>query len=107
MIRPPLLRALVALASLLVLLVASSGPARAQAKAPAPQAAAIAEKPDEEAADSPRASMRSFFDLAERGRYQEASIDLDLPRGSESVPSRATSPSSPSVQVIGSAGGPS
>ncbi len=82
MIRPPVLRALVALASLIVLLVAGSGPAQAETKAPAP-ATAIADKHDEEAADSPRASMRSFFDLAERGRYQEASIYLDLPRGSE------------------------
>ncbi|MBX3188055.1 MAG: mechanosensitive ion channel family protein [Labilithrix sp.] len=39
--------------------------------------------PAEEEVDSPRASMRSFFDLCDRGRYQDAARYLDVPRGSE------------------------
>ena len=39
--------------------------------------------PDEEAADSPRVSVRSFYDLAEHGHYNAAAIYLDLPRGTE------------------------
>lgn len=46
---------------------------------------------EEEAADSPRASMRSFLDLCERGRFQEASIYLDLPKGSEKRAAELTS----------------
>ena len=80
MFRLALLRAVLALAMLL----ASSRVAYAQAKAAAPTTAAAEKKdPEEEAPDSPRASMRRFFDLAERSRYQEASLYLDLPRGSE------------------------
>jgi MscS family membrane protein len=41
------------------------------------------EKLDEEAPDSPRASMRSYFDLAERGRFADAAVYLDLPHGME------------------------
>jgi MscS family membrane protein len=84
-IRPVSLRAFFALVSLLALLVTTSGSARAQAKAPGlpPAAAPEKEKVEEEVPDSPRASMRRFLELAERGRYQEASIYLDVPRGSE------------------------
>jgi MscS family membrane protein len=102
-VRSPLLRALVALAILVVVLVTNGhGVALAQTKAPPPASAAEVEKDktlvggardsadggtrekvDEEATDSPRASMRRFLDLAERGRYQEASIYLDVPRASE------------------------
>ncbi len=39
-----------------------------------------AEREEEEAADSPRASMRAFFDLAARGRYQDAARYLDVPK---------------------------
>lgn len=51
----------------------------------APAAATSPEKDraDEEAPDSPRASMRAFLDLAQHGRYHEAAAYLDLPRGSE------------------------
>jgi MscS family membrane protein len=85
-VRP--LRALLASLGLLVLVLTASAGASAQTKpaGPAPTASAGAqekERPEEEAADSPRASMRTFLDLAERGRYQEAAIFLDVPRGSE------------------------
>ena len=62
-------------------LLAIARPAYAQPKAAV--AAAAAEKNEEEAADSPRASMRNFLELAERGRYPEAALYLDLPKGSE------------------------
>jgi MscS family membrane protein len=39
--------------------------------------------PEEEAADSPRASMRTFLDLCDRARYEEAAHYLDVPRGAE------------------------
>jgi MscS family membrane protein len=39
--------------------------------------------PDEEAPDSPRASMRAFLDLCDRGRHEEAARYLDVPRGAE------------------------
>ena len=80
MLRPVSLRILVVLASMLVALLSTGGSAWAQAKVVAPAASV---EPVEEAADSPRSSMRRFFDLCERSRYQEASIYLDLPRGSE------------------------
>lgn len=76
-----LLRFLVFLASLLST-IALSRAATAQPK-PAAPAPAVERAADEEATDSPRASMRAYFDLAERGRYQEASVYLDLPRGAE------------------------
>lgn len=38
------------------------------------------DREEEEAADSPRASMRAFFDLAARGRYQDAARYLDVPK---------------------------
>ncbi len=82
MLRPALLRVFFVLASMLLTFVSSVGTARAQSK-PAASVAVAENKPEEEAPDSPRASMRSFFDLCERSRYQEASIYLDLPRGSE------------------------
>ena len=78
-------RAIFAVATLFVALLASL-PAKAQVNPPAPPASASApesSKVEEEAADSPRASMRNFFDYAERGRYPEAALYLDLPRGSE------------------------
>ncbi|AKU98617.1 Potassium efflux system KefA protein / Small-conductance mechanosensitive channel [Labilithrix luteola] len=65
-------------------LIAQSASAFAQATKPttsaAPAAPAVAE---EEAPDSPRTSMQSFLDLCDRGRYEEASRYLDLPRGAE------------------------
>jgi MscS family membrane protein len=73
---------LVSLASLVSLLVVLAGTAHAQTK-PTPPAPAVAAAEEEEAQDSPRVSMRTFFDLAERRRFQEASIYLDLPKGSE------------------------
>lgn len=42
-----------------------------------------AEKPEEEAADSPRASMRTFYDLCERSRFEDAARYLDLPPGAQ------------------------
>lgn len=82
-----MVRAFVALLSLLVALVATNQVAHAQAKAPAPTttgAPSTSEnKAEEEAADSPRANMRTFLDLAERGRWEEAALYLDVPRGSE------------------------
>lgn len=67
-------------------LIGTAGRARAQASRPAPAVAvtASAEKlPDEEAADSPRASMRSFLDLCDRGRFEEAARYIDVPKGAE------------------------
>jgi MscS family membrane protein len=72
----------------LVLLLATGGPALAQAVKTAPITAAAAsvtaDKPAEvEAADSPRASIRAFLDLCERGRYEEAAHYVDVPHGAE------------------------
>jgi MscS family membrane protein len=91
-VRRTALRAFAALVSLVLLLLAT-GRAQAQIKASTVPvvAAASSEKDDEEAADSPRASMRSFFELADRGRYLEAAIYLDLPRGSEKRAAELTS----------------
>lgn len=77
----PLLRILLVVASLL----AGTSLARTAAAQPKPPASATPDpdKPEDEAADSPRASMRTYFDLAERGRYQEAAVYLDLPKGAE------------------------
>lgn len=68
--------------------VTASVPARAQAKAVAIATASGStaqdkEHTEEEAPDSPRASMRSFLNLGDRGRWQESTIYLDVPRGSE------------------------
>jgi MscS family membrane protein len=58
--------------------------ARPTPSAQASSAAAIdKEKLEDEAPDSPRVSMRTFFDLAERGRFTQAAVYLDLPRGME------------------------
>lgn len=57
--------------------------ARTGAVALAAGAAANGAQPEEEAADSPRASMRTFLDLCDRGRYEEAAHYLDVPRGAE------------------------
>jgi MscS family membrane protein len=73
----------------LAVLLGSSGKARAQAGRPiaagvgttaAPAAPATQE---EEAVDSPRVSMRTFLDLCDRGRFEEAAHYLDVPKGSE------------------------
>ncbi len=77
-------------AALFAMLVLS-GFARASAQAKAPPAAAApassaavnGDREEEEAADSPRASMRAYFDLAQRGRYQDAARYLDVPKGHE------------------------
>lgn len=66
-----------------VLALASPASAQAPKAAAAPSATASARPADEEAPDSPRASMRAFTDLCERGRYEEAARYLDLPRGTE------------------------
>ena len=63
-----------------LLIVVFTGRARA-AEPPKPPAAPTAT--EEEATDSPRVSMRSYYDLSERGRWDEAAIYLDLPRGTE------------------------
>ncbi len=46
---------------------------------------------EEEADDSPRVSMRSFLDLAEKGRYQEAAIYLEVPKAQEKRAAELTS----------------
>lgn len=49
-----------------------------------PAAAALSERSaEEEAADSPRVSMRTFLELCARARYEEAARYLDVPRGAE------------------------
>jgi MscS family membrane protein len=70
---------------LLVLLVVVlfGGVARAADPPKAAPTASATPAPDEEATDSPRVSMRSYFELSERGRWNEAAIYLDLPRGTE------------------------
>lgn len=67
----------------LVLALAYALPAQAQPKPPASAPAPSAERSEEEAADSPRASMRAFLDLCDRGRYEVADRYLDLPHGTE------------------------
>jgi MscS family membrane protein len=63
-----------------LLLVLSGGAARAEPPKPATSAVPAGE---EEAADSPRVSMRSYLDLCERAHFDEAALYLDLPRGTE------------------------
>lgn len=62
-------------------------PARAAQRAATPAATTTpASSPlgvEEEAPDSPRASLRAFFDLCDRSRFEEAARYLDLPRGTE------------------------
>lgn len=79
-------RVLTALLVTVTVLLGTVTPARAQAarSGGVVAAASTQEKPvDEEAPDSPRASMRAFFDLCERGRYEEAARYIDVPRGAE------------------------
>jgi MscS family membrane protein len=77
-------RATATLWIVLVLLVGTTGQARAQpAKQAAPPPVAGAPAPEVEAADSPRASIRAFLELSERGRYEEAAHYLDVPKGAE------------------------
>ncbi|MFO0743165.1 MAG: mechanosensitive ion channel family protein [Labilithrix sp.] len=57
--------------------------ARAAEPAKAPSTGPTTTAADEEVSDSPRVSMRSFFELSERGRWEEAAVYLDLPRGTE------------------------
>ena len=82
-LRSATFRIVLVLASMFVAFVSGTGTAWAQAKAAPAALTADQVVPEEEAADSPRASMSQFFDLCARSRYQEASIYLDLPRGSE------------------------
>jgi MscS family membrane protein len=75
-------------ALILGLLLAFPGLARAQAAHPTTVSAAASaitadKRPEEEAADSPRACMRAFLDLCDRGRYDEAAHYLDVPHGAE------------------------
>ncbi len=80
-------RAVAPLWMVLVLLLGTTGSARAQANRPGAVAAAAAAvstpAPEVEAADSPRASMRAFIDLCDHGRYEEAAHYLDVPKGAE------------------------
>lgn len=79
-------RALTIAGVLFAVLLGAAGPARAQLSklGGATVAAAASERQgEEEAADSPRASMRRFFELCTRGRYEEASRFVDVPRGAE------------------------
>lgn len=84
-------RALTILALVLTVLLGAERSARAQAAKPpgaAVATAGAAEKDaekdaEEEGADSPRASMRTFLELCLRGRYEEASRYVDVPRGAE------------------------
>lgn len=87
---PPSKRALLGLWAVLVLglLLGISGSARAQAAHPTSVSAAASavtadKRPEEEAADSPRACMRTFLDLCERARFDEAAHYLDVPHGAE------------------------
>lgn len=57
--------------------------AGAQTKPAASAVPALVAVQEEEAPDSPRASVRNFYDLAERAHYDEAAIYLDLPHGTE------------------------
>jgi MscS family membrane protein len=69
-------------------LVGTAGSARAQvprpgsAQAPAPAIPAV-KVAEEEAADSPRASMRTYLDLCDRARFEDAARYLDIPQGAE------------------------
>ncbi len=79
------MRAMAALVLVLAFLLGTSKAAHAQPKpgavaAPTP---AVSPEPEVEAADSPRASMRTFFDLCGRYRYEEAAHYLDLPKGAD------------------------
>jgi MscS family membrane protein len=76
----------------LALVLVTVGQARAQVARPgplpgvplaAPSASALPRLVEDEAADSPRASMRAFLELCDRARYDEAARYLDLPRGAD------------------------
>ncbi|AKV01514.1 Potassium efflux system KefA protein / Small-conductance mechanosensitive channel [Labilithrix luteola] len=58
-------------------------PAPAAPPAAAPTPAALPSRIEEEAADSPRASMRRFLDLSAHAQWREASTYLDVPRAQE------------------------
>jgi MscS family membrane protein len=80
-------RALSLITLLVTVLLAAAGTARAQSSraggAVAVTAPATEKQPDDDAADSPRASMRAFVDLCDRARYEEAARYIDVPRGAE------------------------
>lgn len=78
----PLVCSFLRFASFVLVLAASSRTARAEVAKTAASSAAP-ERAEEEAADSPRASIRAFLDLSERGRYTEAAVYLDVPKGRE------------------------
>ncbi|MBS2017318.1 MAG: mechanosensitive ion channel family protein [Deltaproteobacteria bacterium] len=70
----------------IALVLGLPGSAAAQPTRPAPTASASSaptDRSDEEAVDSPRASVRAFLELCDRGRYELAERYLDLPRGAE------------------------
>lgn len=74
--------------ALVAFVLLGDGPAFAQSvrpgSAPVAIAAAAPERPgNDEAADSPRVSMRSFLELCDRARYEEAARFLDVPHGAE------------------------
>ena len=82
------LRALVVLVTGAALTALIAHPAMAQVARPsagvgAAGAAASEKQPEAEAADSPRASMRAFLELCDKGRFEEAARYLDVPRGAE------------------------
>jgi MscS family membrane protein len=68
--------------SLAVLCLARSASAR-QLKASSPSNTPPVEHVEEEASDSPRASMRAYLSFSEKGRYQDAAAYLDAPRTSD------------------------
>lgn len=72
------LRLLTLLVALLVTTWATNADAQTSHATPAPMPS------EEEAPDSPRADVRNFLDLAERGRYDEAARYLDVPRSAAS-----------------------
>ena len=74
--------------AVLALLLGIPRSASAQAVHPTSVSAAASavtadKRPEEEAADSPRACMRAFLDLCDRGRYDDAAHYLDVPKGGE------------------------
>ena len=69
-------------------LLAFPGSAHAQPAHPTSVSAAASavtadKRPEEEAADSPRACMRAFLELCDRARYEDAAHYLDVPHGAE------------------------
>ena len=64
----------------LLVVVSVVFPAAALAAPPPTPPVVVPPAPDEESTDSPRASMRAYLELCDRGRYDEAARYLDVPR---------------------------